>query len=60
MKYMSQKIPFELPKPPIYKEKRQLSLHAIIGGCHMNKSNEKLPYLNKSKLSKNYKKRRLK
>ena len=43
MKYMSQKIPFELPKPPIYKEKRQLSLHAIIGGCHMNKSNEKLP-----------------
>ena len=45
---MFQKIPVELPKPPIYDEKHQSLLHATGGGWYMNNFNDKLPPLNKS------------
>ena len=47
MKNMFQKIPVELPEPPIPKEKHQSLLHAVGGGWYMNKLSEKLPPLKK-------------
>ena len=49
---MSQKIPVELPKQPISKEKRKSLLHAIGGGWYVKKLGQKLTPLKKSKLSK--------
>ena len=50
---MFQKIPVELPKQLINKEKHQSSLHAIGGDWYTNKLNEKLPPLKKQNISKN-------
>ena len=47
-----QKTPVEIPKPLSYREKYQSVLHTIGGGWYINKLNENLPPLNKSKLSK--------
>ena len=52
MKNMFQKIPVELPKPPIPKEKHQSLLHDIRGCWYMNILSDKLPPLKKTKLSK--------
>ena len=49
IKTLFRKIPVELHKPPSPKEKHQLLLHDIGGGCYMNKLSEKLPPLNKRK-----------
>ena len=55
-----QKISVELPKPPIPKENHQSLLHAIGGGCYMNKLGQKLPPLRKRKLRKKTQKRTIK
>ena len=60
MKQLFQKIPVELPKPPSPKRKHQSLLHDIGCDCYMNKLNEKIPFLRKSKLRKKNKKRRMK
>ena len=46
---MVHKIPFDIPKPPWTKEEHQPLLHSIGGSCYMNKLNEDLPLLKKSK-----------
>ena len=60
MKKMFMKIPVELPKPPIPKEKHQSLLHAIGCGWYVKKLAQKLPPLNKRRLRKKHKKVRMK
>ena len=52
MKELFQKIPVELSNKSSPKEKRKLLLHTIGGGWYVEKLVQKLPPLNKSKLSK--------
>ena len=49
---MFQRTPFGFTKPLSHRENRQSLLHVIGGGWHMKKLNEKLPPLDKQKLSK--------
>ena len=60
MKIMFQKNPVDIHKPPIPKEKHQSLLHAIGGGCYMNKLSDTLSPPKKSKFSKKSQKRRMK
>ena len=52
MDLLFQKIPVKLPNKPSPREKRKSLLHAIGGGCCVNKLGQKLQPLKKSKLSK--------
>ena len=54
-----QEIPVKLPKPLSLEERRKKVLYYIVGEWYMNKFNDKLPPLNKLKLIKNHKKRRM-
>ena len=51
MKHLFLKIPVEVHKQPSPKEKYQSLLHAIGGGWYVNKLGQKIPPLNKTKLS---------
>ena len=53
------KIPVKLTKQHIPRGKCKSLLHAIVGGWYVNKLGQKLPPLNKRKLRKNPKKRRM-
>ena len=59
MKGLFEKIPAQLPKPQILREKRQSLLHDIGGEWYMKKINEKLSPLKKKK-AKNKNKKRMK
>ena len=52
MNKLFQIIPVELPNQSIIRKERQSLLHAIGGGWYLKKSGQKLPPLNKIKLSK--------
>ena len=52
MDLLFQKIPVKHPNKPSPKEKHKLLLHAIGGGLCVEKLGQKLPPLNKIKLSK--------
>ena len=60
MEELFHKIPVKLPNKHSPKEKLKSLLHDIGGGWYVDKLGQKLPPLNKRKLSKKYKKRRIK
>ena len=60
MQDLFKKIPVQIPKPLSLKGKRQSLLNAIRGDWCMKKMNEKLPPLNKQKLGKKHKRKKIK